>query len=232
MADIKEFVATIKNNGLSRTNRYAVMFGNIPWAENTLQRNTVMFCDQVQLPGTNFNTSDIRSFGEIRKAPYERLYEDINMSFYVDTDMSVKTFFDYWMNQIQDPVSRNFNYYNNYTSNIVLEVQDIHNKTRYNMVLFEAFPKSIGAVQLDYNSKDIMKLSVNFAYKYYHVGALEGLQEGQVINYPGRTNVAGDPLNSLTNRLMNFAIGAVGAYGVSKLPSISSKLGIGNMLKF
>ena len=114
MADIKEFVATIKNNGLSRTNRYAVMFGNIPWAENNLQTNTVMFCDQVQLPGTNFNTADMRTFGEIRKAPYERLYEDINMSFYVDTDMSVKTFFDYWMNQIQDPVSRNFNYYNSH----------------------------------------------------------------------------------------------------------------------
>jgi len=224
MAEIKEFVASVKNNGLSRTNRYAVMFTNIPWAEGQLLRNTTMLCEQVQLPGTNFNTSDTRTFGEVRKAPYERLYEDINMSFYVDIDMSVKTFFDFWMNQIQDPVSRNFNYYDNYKSDIVIEVQDIQNKTRYNMMLREAFPKSIGAIQLDYNSKDIMKMSVNFAYKYYDVGSVYKLGEGEQIQYPGSTNTKTDALNSLTNRLKNFAIGSIGAYGVSKIPSITSKL--------
>lgn len=221
---INEFIASIKNNGLARSNRYAVMFGNVPWVDTDLLKNTVMFCDQVQLPGVNYNTSDTRSYGEVRKAPYERLYEDINMSFYVDTDMSVKLFFDYWMNQIQDPVSRNFNYYENYTSDIILEVQDLHNNTRYNMKLFEAFPKSIGAIQMDYNSKDIMKLSVNFAYKYYHVGALEGLSQGDIIAYPGTVNTATDPLNSLTNRLKNFAIGSIGAAGIAKLPSLTSKL--------
>jgi hypothetical protein len=221
---INEFIASVKNNGLARSNRYAVLFGNIPWVESALLKNTVMFCDQVQLPGTNFNTAEMRTYGEVRKAPYERLYEDINMSFYVDTDMSVKLFFDYWMNQIQNPVTRNFNYYENYTSDIVLEIQDIKNNTRYNMKLFEAFPKSIGAVQMDYNSKDIMKLSVNFAYKYYHVGALEGLQKGDIIGYPGTSNTATDPLNTLTNRLKNFAIGSIGAYGVSKIPSLTKNL--------
>lgn len=221
---INEFISSVKSNGLSRTNRYAVMFGNLPWVENTLLQNTVLFCDQVQLPGTNFNTNDIRTYGEIRKAPYERLYEDINMSFYVDTDMSVKTFFDFWMTQIQNPVSRNFNYYENYTSDITLEVQDIKNKTRYNMTLFEAFPKSIGAIQMDYNAKDIMKLSINFAYKYYAVGSIEGLTQDDIIRYPGVVNTEADPLNKLTNRLKNFAIGAIGAKVVSKLPQLTSKL--------
>ena len=221
---INDFISSVKYNGLSRTNRYALMFGNLPWAETALTQNTVLFCDQIQLPGTNINTADLRTYGEVRKAPYERLYEDINMSFYVDTDMSVKTFFDFWMEQIQNPGTRNFNYYDNYTADITIEVQDLQNKTRYNMKLFEAFPKSIGAVQMDYNSKDIMKLSVNFAYKYYHVGALEGLKKEDVIAYPGATNLNTDPLNSLTNRLTNFAIGSIGAAGIAKLPSLTSKL--------
>lgn len=224
MSDIKNFVASIKNNGLARTNRYAVMLGGITWADPTLIQNTVMFCDQIQLPGTNINTSDIRTYGEIRKTPYERLYEDVNMSFYVDTDMSVKTLFDYWMNQIQDPVTRNWNYYENYTSDITIEVQDLKNKTRYNMRLREAYPKSIGAIQLDYNSKDVMKLSVNFAYKFYEVGGVQALQKGEIISYPGSVNTSNDALNGLTNRLKNFAIGSVGAYGVTKIPSLLSKL--------
>jgi len=224
MSDIKNFVASIKNNGLARTNRYAVMLGGITWADPSLIQNTVMFCDQIQLPGTNMNTSDIRTYGEIRKTPYERLYEDVNMSFYVDTDMSVKTLFDYWMNQIQDPVTRNWNYYENYTSDITIEVQDLKNKTRYNMRLREAYPKSIGAIQLDYNSKDIMKLSVNFAYKFYEVGGVQALQKGEVISYPGSVNTSDDALSGLTNRLKNFAIGSVGAYGVTKIPALLSKL--------
>lgn len=207
---INDFISLVKYNGLSRTNRYAVMFGNLPWADPFLTQNTVLFCDQIQLPGTNINTADLRTYGEVRKTPYERLYEDINMSFYVDTDMSVKTFFDSWMEQIQNPGTRNFNYYDNYTSDITIEVQDLQNNTRYNMKLFEAFPKSIGAVQMDYNSKDIMKLSVNFAYKYYQVGALEGLKKEDVIADPGATNLNTDPLNSLTNGLTNFAIGSIG----------------------
>ena len=224
---INDFISSVKYNGLSRTNRYALMFGNLPWAETALTQNTVLFCDQIQLPGTNYNTTDMRTYGEIRKAPYERLYEDINMSFYVDTNMSVKTFFDFWMEQIQNPVTRSFNYYDNYTADITIEVQDLQNKKRYNMILFEAFPKSIGAVQLDYNSKDIMKLSVNFAYKYYHVGALEGLDvAADVIKYPGTTNTATDPLNALTNRLKNFAIGSIGAYGVSKIPQLTKNLNL------
>ena len=155
---INDFIATVKNNGLSKNNRYAVMFGNIPWADASLIKNTVMFCDQVQLPGTNFNTSDTRTFGEIRKAPYERLYEDINMSFYVDTAMTVKLLFDNWMTYIQDPGTRNFNYYDDYTADIVIEVQDVKNQSRYAVKLFEAYPKSIGAIQLDQGNKDVMKL--------------------------------------------------------------------------
>ena len=34
MSDIKNFVASIKNNGLARTNRYAVMLGGITWARS------------------------------------------------------------------------------------------------------------------------------------------------------------------------------------------------------
>jgi hypothetical protein len=163
------------------------------------------------------------------------------MSFYVDNSMTVKLLFDNWMTYIQDPGTRNFNYYDNYTADIVIEVQDLKNQSRYGVKLFEAFPKSIGAIQLDHANKDIMKLSVNFAYKYYHVGAQEiddtDLADGGFSPYnflgdtatrytpifnqtPSAVQTKKDPLNSFMNRLKNFAIGAVGAKVVTKLPGI------------
>ena len=221
MSKLNDFISQVKHNGLARTNRYVVYF-NLPWETDSALRDTLLFCDQVQLPGANFNTSDMRTFGETRKAPYERLYEDINMSFYVDKEMKNKLMFDYWLNQIQDPWTRNFNYYDDYVTDIVIEVQDLKDQSRYGIKLYEAYPKSIGAVQLDYAGKDVMKLSVNFAYKYYHIGSkevLEPLEVAPVYEYPA-VQTAKDPLNSFVTRLKNFAIGAIGAKAITKLPQI------------
>ena len=54
--------------------------------------------------------------GEFREVPYEKLYEPINMTFYVDNDMQVKKLFDEWMSLISDPSTRTYNYYNNYNN--------------------------------------------------------------------------------------------------------------------
>ena len=236
---LNDFISKVKQDGLARTNRYTVLFTGFT---TNRSRDVMLMCDQVQLPGTNFNTADMRTYGETRKAPYERLYEDVNMSFYVDTDMQVKYFFDDWMTYIQDPMTRNFNYYDEYIADIVIEVQDLKNQSRYGIKLYEAFPKSIGAIQMDYAGKDIMKLSVNFAYKYYIVGQYENIEntdqyDGGFSPYnflgdspstyvpifnetPSAVQTKKDPLNSFINRLKNFAIGAVGSKIVTKLPSI------------
>ena len=221
MAKLNDFITQVKTQGLARTNRYVVYF-NLPWEPENNLRDTLLFCDQVQIPGTNYNTADIRTFGEITKAPYERLYEDINMSFYVDKEMKNKLLFDKWLNHIQDPFSRNFNYYDTYRTDIVIEVQDLKDQSRYGIKLFEAYPKSVGAIQLDYAGKDIMKLSVNFAYKYYHIGTktiLDLPEIAPVYEYPA-VDISKDPMNSFVTRLKNFAIGAVGAKAISKLPQL------------
>ena len=237
---LNDFISKVKQDGLARTNRYTVLFTGFTTGRS---RDAMLMCDQVQLPGTNYNTADMRTFGETRKAPYERLYDDVNMSFYVDTSMTVKKFFDDWMTWIQDPTTRNFYYYDDYTADIIIEVQDLKNRSRYGIKLFEAYPKSIGAIQMDYASKDIMKLSVNFAYKYYAIGEFEQMQNDEdhadggfspynflgdsVSTYtpifneiPGVVQTKKDPLNSFMNRLKNFAIGAIGSKVVTKLPSI------------
>lgn len=281
---LNDFISKVKQDGLARNNRFLVCISpKNPWQlgpDNWLH-DALLLCDQVQLPGTNMNTSDNRTFGEIRKAPYERLYEDVNMSFYVDTSMTVKLLFDNWINFIQDTGTRNFNYYDSYTADITIEVLDLKNQSRYAVQLREAFPKSIGAIQLDQAGKDVMKLSINFAYKYYVVGNSVSIEDTDkfdggygVYDYEGDTpsiyepvftgsgatlplgvprsytpsfngdttlsvtppydnrytpiynqtpsavQVKKDPLNSFINRLKNFAIGAIGAKAVTKIPGI------------
>lgn len=222
MATIKEFTAAVKNNGLARSNRYAVSFV-VPMVFNSeVTKKALMFCDQIQIPGTNFSTTQNRTFGEFRETPYEKLYEHINVSFYVDRNMQVKQLFDEWTNHIYNPNTRTFNYYDKYVTDTTIEVQDIANKTNYWVTLHECYPKSVGAIQLDYSNKDVMKLSVTMAYKWFET----------------KTDVPdmipdGIPKNALTDKLMNFAIGSAGAYAVTKLPALQKKIsGFTSKLKF
>jgi hypothetical protein len=170
---IRDFVGQM-TTGMARTNRYSV---NIPMPAILNQnpnniKKMLLFCDQVSLPGLNVNTTQVRTFGEIREMPYEMNYDAIQMSFYVDGDMVIKNLFDSWVKGIQSGTSRNFNYYKDYISDPVsISVENLQDKTVYTVMLYEAYPKTVSAVQMGYDQKDIMKLSVTMMYKYWESSA-------------------------------------------------------------
>jgi hypothetical protein len=224
---IQEFVSQVKSGGLARTNRYAVLFTPPAGVSSASLQKIMLFCDQVQLPGANFSTVQNRTFGEFREVPYEKIYDNINMSFYVDTDMKVKELFDNWQTIISNPLTRTYNYYNNYITNMVIEVQDLNDKTRYSVTLWECYPKTIGSIQLDYNSKDVMKISVGMQYKYWTAEPISPLADGQKVptslydkmmkNFTGFQETLN---NTIGERAGNFLTGSALTYGVTKLPGL------------
>jgi hypothetical protein len=169
MSLLSDFISEVKVSGLMRTARYSVLMPFIisTTEENKDPRLVSMFCDQVQIPGLNYNTAPNLTYGETREAPYQRMYDNLSLSFYVDNEMKVKKYFDDWQYSIQNPVTRSFNYYANYIKPIQIGVEDIASKTKYMVELRECYPKTVGAIQMDSASKDLMKLSVTLAYKYW-----------------------------------------------------------------
>lgn len=172
---ISEFKSNIRSKGVARTNRFlfelnaapALTAKTEPYVSNL--RMMRLMCDTVQLPGVSFGSQAIRSYGEVREIPYEKLYEPVNVTFYVDRDMLVKRFFDDWMSIVQGS-SRDFNYPVNYMSDqSSIYVYDTTNTEIYKLNLYKAYPKSIGAVQLDYSARDIMKINVQLVYEYFEI---------------------------------------------------------------
>lgn len=176
MATLNEFISSVKSDGLMRSSRFAVSFSLPvvigPGKYSADLRKVLLYCDNINLPGLTIETTSAKTFGEVREMPYQKQYDNINMGFYVDNNMSVKLLFDSWMNAIQDPVSRTFNYYKDYTTDITIAVYDIANKNRYAVTLFQAYPKAINPVQMDYGNKEVMKLSVSMNYKYWQSSAI------------------------------------------------------------
>ena len=171
MTKLNEFIAQVKT-GLAKTTHFSV---ELTLPDNLIRisdysshlNKIVLFCDQAQLPGLAFSTGQVRSFGEIREIPYEKLFEPVTLNFYVDADMVVKKLFDDWMGLIQDPDTRLFSYPSIYlTDKIDIIVQDIQDNESYRCSLHKCFPKSLTAIQLDYASKDVMKFGVTLSYQY------------------------------------------------------------------
>lgn len=199
MSKLNDFIASIKTIGLARTNRYSIILtpppvlnlSNIAAVGNRSRlsdlERMLLFCDQVQLPGLNLSTIQNRSFGEFREVPYEKLFGDLSMSFYVDQSMYVKSVFDNWMAAIQSPVTRTFAYYNDYVTTMEIVVEDVADQERYAVTLYECYPKTIAPIQMDYASKDIMRLNVTMQFKYWTSTAME--QEQSAANsYDGIVN--------------------------------------------
>ena len=224
---LKDFISEVKRGAIARNNRYAVIFTPPKRVNPDALRKVLLFCDQIQLPGVNYSTVQNRTFGEFRETPYEKLYDNLNMSFYVDNDMKVKSLFDDWIGSIQDPITRTFSYYEQYISEMKIEVQDLQNKTRYEMTLYECYPKNIGSIQLDYANKDLMKLQVTMQYKYWTATPVTTLADDQKIptNFIDKLtqNFTGfqEQLNGVVGeRAGNFVTGALGSAIVTKLPGL------------
>lgn len=164
---IQDFISQVKGRGLARINRYAVMiqFPN-PVASDTTKVAT-LFCDAVNLPGASISTTPSRIFGEVREMPYEKIYDPVTMSFYVDSGLEIKQAFEQWMEMIFNTKTRTLGYYKDYTRPVHIYVYTVDDDAPYMLTLHEAYPKAINSVQLDTNGREIMKMTLTMQYKYW-----------------------------------------------------------------
>jgi len=213
---ISDFVSSM-SSGMARTNRFSVVM-DIPSSARAVNgitpfKTLLLFCDQASLPGLQVNATPIRIFGEVRETPTEFNYEPVTLSFYVDQKMHVKSWFDNWITSIQNGNERTFKYYDEYVcKQMQILVQDTLDQSRYQVTLYEVWPKNVGSIQLDYAGKDIMKLSVTLQYKYWNYVAIDapvgnentllsGLQPAQQIGADGQPIQQADAVGRGLNQM-------------------------------
>lgn len=162
---LNEFISKIKTEGAARLNRFSVLITNP--ATSSSADLVQLYCEQATLPSISFASQPTRSYGEQREVVYDRNFETLNLTFIVDRQFKVKEYFDAWSDMIVDPATRLIGYYDEYARNMKIITHDINDNNIYETEIFEAYPKTIGAINLDHNSKDIAKLQISFNYKYH-----------------------------------------------------------------
>lgn len=164
------YTLKVLNRNYARPNRYWVQIAP-PIA---LQKDpTTVFlkdielnCQTAQFPSLALSTAEIRTKGPLRKMPYDQIYDDLNVSFYNGSDFRERRFFEKWMSAIVDPETKNFEYYENYTTYIVVAQLDVNGLVTHAVQLEEAYPINLGEIALSYESTDTIEtFPVTFTYR-------------------------------------------------------------------
>jgi hypothetical protein len=164
---VSDFVATVAGaGGLAKTNRFRVFIGDsdVGW-----------WCEGAELPGRTLTTSDSRIYGAVYKTPTESQYQEVNLTFLCDINLSQKKYFDGWMDKI-NPIYQNgarnfdFAYRNDYVAPITIEHLSEDGTVKYSVELIDAYPTSVAHLQTNWQDDQFHKLQVTMAYEYWSTG--------------------------------------------------------------
>lgn len=132
-------------------------------------------CSAVSMPGVSYATKEIRTGkGPLHKIPYDKIYEPITATFYVDIDHNTRRFFLDWINMIDQPTEQvdkdgnHYQFYNNYIGGMYIYQLDAKQLPSHLVYVEELYPTNVGEIALAYESTDaVATFTVTFNYRRF-----------------------------------------------------------------
>ncbi len=187
-ANISRFLSTIGKRGVARNNRFLClippirgikMFSNplmnavITQVAGKLPGNSALgvalICTKAEIPTRTFMTADKREYPKpIEQIPYAEAPSTTTMSFIVGRDMFEYYFFENWTNDIINRETNLLNYYDEYTTSIIVSQLD-ETDTVISSVEYEGcYPVSVSKISMDMSATNqYVTLDVEMRYKKY-----------------------------------------------------------------
>ena len=190
---ISEFKPLITN--LAQTSHYQVMFGGLnsklsgylnERGVNTrfITEESGLLCSSASIPGSSLATADINGnfMGMQEKMAHTRIFTEMQLEFYVDSDYRMIKFLEHWMEYIVSggkPQSTAPGYYyrmqfpEQYKCDQTKIIKfDRNGDKELEYKFFKLFPKNLTSIPVSYGTSDILKVSASFEYERYVSGKL------------------------------------------------------------
>jgi hypothetical protein len=241
MATIQEFRSSFVGD-LAKPARFDVRIAKLPngvKSAGITSETLSLRCEGAELPGRSFAIAENKIYGTVDRYAYQAVYNDLTLNFIVSDTMQERFVFDMWMEQIQDSNTWNFNYKNNYISDIIITQYDNANRKVYDITLKDAFPSNVNQLGLDWaNADGYHKLDVTFSYDYWdaklYTQNIPGsgpnkasmFNIGQILTAAGATQTVGKALDSKNPYAILGAIGQLG----SMAPTFGSQQTVSNVI--
>ena len=158
------------------------------------QEKLNLSCCEAQLPGSQLATTEILNDfpGVTERHVYRRQFDDrIDLNFYCDAEQYLPIrFFEAWMNYITNTGdgidTENYFYRMKFPSKYKgpLEVtkfeKNIQSRKKVKPLTYKfvnAFPLAISSMPVTYDSSDLLKCNISFAYSRYYIAEATGIAE-------------------------------------------------------
>jgi len=145
-------------------------------------RDMFILCRNVQLPGKRISTTEATHNHHLSKKPYGAIADEVTMTFLLTNDYYIKKYFDMWQEMIVDTSSKHYKtfYKNDYVTDVTIQQLSSGNNVvpGYSIILQNAYPIQVGAIELSSEGDGLMEVTITFEYDNYRsVGLVDGFSE-------------------------------------------------------
>ena len=175
---IQNFVASMnKANGFARASKYAVVItppaalsGSFLDLNREVGQQVNLHCNSVSMPGHDLQAQDVQH----GSAPGRQIVQShdyngtIAASFYLDSHLSERHFFEKWQSMAVNKATHKAEYYDDYIGSMEIYQLDGDGKITYGIKAIEVYPTTIAGIEYAYASANTIALqSVNFQYRQW-----------------------------------------------------------------
>lgn len=130
-----------------------------------------LFCHSATLPQRSIDTAQHKQLSVPYRVPISQSYDPVTFSFYADSDLNTREYFDIWQNAVINLSNNTTNFYDEFTSDLRITLIDQEGEEGYYVDLYECWPSNIGMVDLSYsNANALINVTVTLSYKYWQSG--------------------------------------------------------------
>lgn len=167
---LDKFLALVKSNGLATHNNYFVVIDIPPllYSKYSLYGETLsLLCSGGEFPAVNMRSTDLFFQGATKPMATHINYGEMFLFFYLEQDMSLKSFFDDWFNIIVNPVNGIVGYNDDYATNMRIYQLDKQYVPVYGIQLENVWPKATYPLQISYQGSQVHRLPISFTYRHW-----------------------------------------------------------------
>ncbi len=171
-----DFISKVRNKDLARPNRFEVFIRspNGRYGQGG-DRDISLLCEEAAIPGLVMTYSPVKygHWTENRLAGVEYFGDNAQMTFIVDSDWDARGYFEAWMNESVDPVSKEVTWYDGMVGEITIIALDRKDNIVGEWTLVDAFPRLLSLTPLSQSGGEApVRVNVSFAYRHWYSYAL------------------------------------------------------------
>lgn len=178
-SSIDSLVAAVNNRGgLAKSNRFEFTC-SLPFELRGLLRSNdlrdiTVFCENVNFPGIQLETTDYDGAGNWQTSRRKIVYgythgeNEITMQFQLTNDFFIHRCFKEWIDSVVNTGKYTSNliaYEADYRGEADLSILDVNDKPIRNIHFYGIFPVTLGELELNSGTDDILKVQVTMAYE-------------------------------------------------------------------